>query len=288
MIYILIPALIIIIVIFVYVQSIGYRTSEYCIGTDKKLPGEVKFVVLSDLHDTDVTHDHNRKLLASIAEAEPDFVILAGDIVTSYAAKRRGSAVSYEFLADLAKEHKVYYGLGNHEQRFREDEKKFPGKYTEFVNYVKGLGIHLLSDAYADIEDKNIRIYGFDIPMEYYKRGVRNELPEGILTDTLGKPDGEMFNILLAHTPDHFAAYAAFGPDLVLSGHLHGGIIGVPGIGGMVSPQLSLFPKYAQGLYEKGSSRMIVSRGIGWHSVPVRIFNKAEIISVTLRPERVR
>ena len=281
MIHILIAALVLVAVVFIYRESSGYNIVKYELTTDKDI-SPVRFVMLSDLHDTDVTRDHNKGLIESIASLEPDFVVLAGDMITSYLQPRLESDTAYDFLRMLSERFTVYYGLGNHEQRYKAEPQKFAGKFDDLISYASGLGIKVLSDSFIDTDDNNIRIYGFDIPIENYKRGVTLKLPDDILGQTFQEVDRERYNILIAHTPDFFADYAKWGPDLVLSGHLHGGIIGVPGIGGIISPQLRLFPKYDFGRYEKDDTTMIVSRGIGWHSVPIRIFNKAEIVMITI------
>lgn len=281
LIYAITSVLVLAFVIFLYVQSSGYTTVEYEIQT-RKDTGPVRFVMISDLHDTDVTHDHNKKLLDSIMAFSPDFVVLAGDMITSYMEPTDRSATAFEFLKELSKRVAVYYGLGNHEQRYKAEPDRFPGKYEELEAYVKDLGISFLSDDKADICNGKIRIYGFDVPIENYRRAVSSTLPEGILNNTFGPLDDEKFNILLAHDPVYFDDYAAFGPDLVLSGHLHGGIVAIPGIGGVISPQLKLFPKYYGGRFDRDGVTMIVSRGIGWHSIPIRVFNKAEIVCVSI------
>ena len=270
------------VILFVYSQSSGYNIVEYHLDTHKDIRTPVRFVMLSDLHNTDVTHDHNRRLVESIEALSPDFVILAGDMITSYLEPVSSSQKAYELLSELSKRFKVYYGLGNHEQRYREEPSKFPGRFDELEDHVKSLGIEFLSDAYCDVADTGIRIYGFDIPIDNYKRAVRTHLPKDILKDVFGDADKDRYDILIAHAPDHFDDYAAWSPDLVLSGHLHGGMIAIPGIGGVISPQLKLFPKYDFGKYTKGDTTMIVSRGIGWHSIPIRIFNKAEIVLITI------
>lgn len=282
MIYIVIALLLAALAVFVYVQSSGYNIVEYELSTCKDIGGPVKFVMLSDLHDTDVTHDGNRRLLRSIESINPDFVILAGDMITSYMQPSYNSDVAFDFLRELANRFTVYYGVGNHEQRYKAEPERFVGKYDKLVEFVQKLGIHFLSDSYIDREEDKIRIYGFDIPIDNYRRAVKTYLPDGILNDRFGDSDDNKYNILIAHNPDFFDDYAAFGPDLVLSGHLHGGIVAIPGIGGVISPQLRLFPKYDFGTFTKGNTTMIVSRGIGWHTIPVRIFNKAEIVSVTI------
>ena len=286
MIYIIIALLLAALAVFVYVQSSGYNIVEYELSTCKDIGGPVKFVMLSDLHDTDVTHDGNRRLLRSIESINPDFVILAGDMITSYMQPSYNSDVAFDFLRELANRFTVYYGVGNHEQRYKAEPERFEGKYDKLVEFVQKLGIHFLSDSYIDREEDKIRIYGFDIPIDNYRRAVKTYLPDGILNDRFGDPDDNKYNILIAHNPDFFDDYAAFGPDLVLSGHLHGGIVAIPGIGGVISPQLRLFPKYDFGTFTKGNTTMIVSRGIGWHTIPVRIFNKAEIVSVTILQDK--
>lgn len=286
MIYIIIALLLAALAVFVYVQSSGYNIVEYELSTCKDIGGPVRFVMLSDLHDTDVTHDGNRRLLRSIESINPDFVILAGDMITSYMQPSYNSDVAFDFLRELANRFTVYYGVGNHEQRYKAEPERFAGKYDKLVEFVQKLGIHFLSDSYIDREEDKIRIYGFDIPIDNYRRAVKTYLPDGILNDRFGDPDEKKYNILIAHNPDFFDDYAAFGPDLVLSGHLHGGIVAIPGIGGVISPQLRLFPKYDFGTFTKGNTTMIVSRGIGWHTIPVRIFNKAEIVSVTILQDK--
>lgn len=286
MIYIIIALLLAALAVFVYVQSSGYNIVEYELSTCKDIGGPVRFVMLSDLHDTDVTHDGNRRLLRSIESINPDFVILAGDMITSYMQPSYNSDVAFDFLRELANRFTVYYGVGNHEQRYKAEPERFAGKYDKLVEFVQKLGIHFLSDSYIDREEDKIRIYGFDIPIDNYRRAVKTYLPDGILNDRFGDPDENKYNILIAHNPDFFDDYAAFGPDLVLSGHLHGGIVAIPGIGGVISPQLRLFPKYDFGTFTKGNTTMIVSRGIGWHTIPVRIFNKAEIVSVTILQDK--
>lgn len=92
--------------------------------------------------------------------------------------------------------------------------------------------------------------------MDYYKKLSRREMKVSYLNSLLGRPSSDEYNILIAHNPDYFKAYAAWGADLVLSGHVHGGIMRLPVLGGVLSPSLRLFPRYDGGLYteEKASA----------------------------------
>ena len=74
------------------------------------------------------------------------------------------------------------------------------------------------------------------------------DLPEDYLKEKFGDPDPERVSILIAHDPEHFDNYAKWHPDYVLSGHVHGGIVNIPFLGGVISPQLKFFPKYDAGL----------------------------------------
>ena len=150
----------------------------------------------------------------------------------------------------------------------------------------------LLENGNVLLPDAGIRIFGAEINMDYYKKLSRREMKVSYLNSLLGRPSSDEYNILIAHNPDYFKAYAAWGADLVLSGHVHGGIMRLPVLGGVLSPSLRLFPRYDGGLYteEKASaeekSRMILGRGLGTHTLPVRVFNPGELIVVHLDPER--
>ena len=92
-----------------------------------------------------------------------------------------------------------------------------------------------------------------------------------------------VFNILLSHRPELFDLYADRNIDLIFSGHAHGGQFRIPFIGGLVAPDQGLFPKYTSGVYKQNQSTMIVSRGLGNSIIPIRIFNRPEIVVVTLQ-----
>ena len=99
------------------------------------------------------------------------------------------------------------------------------------------------------------------------------------VTEALGAPKEGCYNVLLAHNPVYFDTYAAWGADLTLSGHLHGGIVRLPGIGGLLSPERRFFPAYSKGLYALDDDcQMYVSGGIG----KLRLLNPPEINFLTL------
>ena len=142
-----------------------------------------------------------------------------------------------------------------------------------------------LSNEAADL-DSDIRVYGLDLPKIAY-RPRSGEIPEGLLKETMGEPDPEKFCLLLAHSPLFFEEYAAWGADLTLSGHFHGGTIRLPLVGGVMTPQYQFFYPRCAGYFElpgKGreKSRMIVGRGLGTHSINIRLNDKPQVVVVRL------
>ena len=107
------------------------------------------------------------------------------------------------------------------------------------------------------------------------------EARTGDAADTGSKP----FTILLSHRPEMLNVYAEAGVDLVFTGHAHGGQWRLPGVGGLVAPGQGFFPKYTDGAHTSGSTTMYVSRGLGNSLMPVRIFNRPELVVVELHRE---
>ena len=78
---------------------------------------------------------------------------------------------------------------------------------------------------------------------------------------------------------------ARWGADLTVSGHIHGGLMRLPVLGGVISPRLCLFPHYDGGRFTKAGREMILSRGLGTHTLPIRIFNPGELVVIHLKPK---
>ena len=120
--------------------------------------------------------------------------------------------------------------------------------------------------------------------MEFFFLVAKNtDLEENFMEKSLQKINRNEYNILLSHTPFYFEDYEKWGADLILAGHVHGGIIRLPFVGGLLSPNRHFFPKYDLGRYDKNKSTMIVTKGLGGSKVLVRINCKPEIVKITLK-----
>lgn len=302
----------IIILLLLYLGN-NWLQVTHCQVNVKGLPQSFagfRIVLLSDLHAKEFGRE-NKRLAAVIDREKPDLIIAAGDLINSTADD--GSAF-LNLLKGLDGKYPVYFSLGNHEQIVRErDREQNTRVYQEFVKQVQEAGGVVLDNQQAEIKRgrESIALYGFTSMLYHYlperaaaaqlKSGLtsvlahysgRNtaywegsELKADFIEKKLGRaPDGQT-TILLAHNPKYLAEYADWGADLVLAGHIHGGMIRLPFIGGVFSPDISLFPTYQAGLYREGNTALYVSRGLGLSVIPFRVFNPPEVAVLTLLPE---
>lgn len=262
------------------------ETVEYEIFTDKlsKEWDGYSIVFLSDLHDN-CFGSGNSELLSKIQLCNPKLVLIGGDMPTVKRWRREGFDELSRLLMHLTEKYPVYYALGNHEQRMREEAESYPGWWKDFYLSVRQSGAKFLINNSARIESSEgcMVINGITLSKEFYKKGHVRSMPEGYISRRLGKADEHCFNILLAHNPLFFDRYAAWGADLTLAGHFHGGTIRIPGLGGLMTPQLQFFSPYARGRLTRGKAQMIVSGGLGTHSINVRICNLPQLINIIVR-----
>ncbi len=238
--------------------------------TSDKIKKEAVFVLLSDLHACQIGKE-NEKLKKLIQSAAPDFICIAGDMTIK---NGRHTRRTLSFLTGLAQIYPVYYAPGNHEIRM-------PG-YGDYKEALQEAGICYLENKSAAVAE-NLWITGLDLPEYWYhKCWQKRKLTPAELEELLGAKKKSVFAILLAHNPEYFEQYAAWGADLVLSGHIHGGIARLPFLGGVISPSLRLFPRYDAGEFKKRDSQMIVSRGLGMHHIRLRFFNRPEVSVIKL------
>ena len=242
-----------------------------------------RIAVLADLHDHRFP-DGGEDLLAGIQAAKPAAVLCAGDMVTA-----RDGRYAYEHAEELicriAQKYPVYLSDGNHELRMRELPENYEHAYEKYVSRIEQAGAVILYNKRVNVTACGMRIAltGYGQPLRTYNRIHPVPITSADLEERLGKPDPSRFNLLLAHYPDPFEAYAQWGADLTLSGHVHGGIIRLPLIGGLVGSSLKPFPKYDKGCFEDGEKKMIVSAGLGCHTIPIRFLNPPELVVITVR-----
>lgn len=252
----------------------------------------LSFVVLADLHNKTIGNN-NRRLLKKILEQKPDFVIIAGDLITKGKPSYPGNA--YNLIKNLSEHYPIYYAYGNHEQAFEDTifqtnertYKEYMALYDSWDNYkeeLKQLGVHLLDNKSIILQYKDIEltITGLSIESDFYRRGKDIKLRLNDINNKVGNRNRKGYQILIAHNPIYFKEYVSWGADLVLSGHIHGGLVRIPCIGGVISPQVKFFPKYDAGHFNEMDQHMVVSRGLGTHSSMPRFLNPPELVVIRL------
>ena len=281
----------------------------------KQVRYPVRLVFIADLHEKSYGKD-NEALVEAIDSLSPDAVLVGGDLIVSGRVKREARKQhgeegggpddtgwmqhSLSLMRRLGRISPVWFVSGNHEGRLSY-YKEYRQYNNLFIEEMEKAGVRFLHNGCVDPcaeahggADSGIRLRGLELPMRYYKKFTKTELTQEELGRMLGEADPSVYTVLLTHMPVYFEQYAAWGADLCLCGHVHGGLMRLPLIGGVMGTRPNLFPKYSGGQYSypKGSgesgeiSEMVLTCGLGMHTLPIRIFNPGEISCVDLLPDQ--
>ncbi|MGB8453787.1 MAG: metallophosphoesterase [Anaerocolumna sp.] len=270
-------------IMYVFIENKNLEIKYYQIHS-KRIPNAfngVRFVILADLHNNKFGKD-NEKLIDKISKINPDYILVAGDMVVS--SEPDNLEAPYHLLSVLIGKYPIYYSLGNHEQRLVPEVTLHYKSYAKYKINLQELGVQFLENEQVTISrnDENIAITGLVIGMDYFNKLKQPGMTTEYIQNLVGIPQNKCYNILIAHNPVYFNFYAEWGADLIVSGHVHGGIIRLPGLGGIISPQYKFMPKYDAGKFEMNDKIMLVSKGLGLHTIKLRIHNRPELMVVTL------
>lgn len=249
-------------------QNDGLMLTRYTAalpGLPEELEG-LTLVQVSDLHSKRLG-EGQELLLNTISQAKPDVILLTGDLVDGRYPELEPALELARGAAALAP---TYYVTGNH-------ETSLPRKTLEQIeNGLEAEGVVLLDNRTEELS----------LP------GGGTMVLTGLCDDNLGDGTLERLSVswpenavtvLLAHEPQYIENYAASGVDLAFCGHAHGGQIRLPLVGGLFAPGQGFLPKYTAGIYQLGETQMVVSRGIGGSLFPQRVWNRPEVVAVTLK-----
>lgn len=254
--------------------SYNWLTVSKFTVTDDKISGSFRIVLISDLHEHRFGGG-NEKLAEKIREQSPDLIIIDGDMINSDSENADTAVEVVRRLNGIAP---VYYSLGNHEYDY------MAAGHGELPEELEAAGAEVLNYKNIDIEIKGNRIrlgglyeYGFETSMqsEEVNAGVTEYLEQYTGTDR--------YLIMCAHRPESFYPWDTadqWGIDLVLSDHLHGGQVIIPGVGGLYNPLDGFFAEFDYGQYKLGDSDMIITRGLGSNLKMLPRFNNPPEIAV--------
>lgn len=279
---ILISVCFLIVCIISYFENRQFRVTEYTISSDKirKCFHQFYIVHISDLHNA-CYGEHNSLLIHKIQELKPDVILVTGDMIVGKPnCDVKHAADTLKQFAGIAP---VYMSMGNHELRTMLYRDIYGSMWDDFSHEL-GDSITILQDECVTIqrEEHAIYLHGLNLTPELYKRFRKTPMKNDYLNNVFGMKSDSEYHIFMAHNPDYFEDYAAWGADLTLSGHVHGGMIRLPILGGLLSPMIRFFPRYDKGVFEIKENRMVLSGGLGNHTYKFRVNNYPEIVSIHL------
>ncbi len=234
----------------------------------EKMGDGIRIAHISDLHKRRFGRD-NVRLCQAVKRENPDIIFITGDLISR---TEKNFTIAGNTVRQLAEIAPVCMIFGNHEQDLSPELK------AEFVSVVSKNGADVLRNEsrIADIKGRRLKIFGLEESYDVYKvnGGYRDlkVLEKADITELVGDcPDGEV--LLMAHNPFFGEAYSQWGAKYTFSGHVHGGIVRIFGIG-LLSPERKPLPKVSKGIYSYGNSKLLVSAGLG----KKRLFNPSEIV----------
>lgn len=243
---------------------------------EDKADSLIHMVVLADLHDN-VFEEKNEKLVKKVLDQHPDFVLMPGDMLNG---KSKDASIPCELISQLSKEVPVYFSLGNHEIDY------INNGHPELIKEIEAAGAVVLEEDYIDLVVNGIPVrlggmysYAFGNDGEDHAEAT----PEPTKTFLKEFQSTDSLKIMMAHRPDSFIfgdASKVWDIDLVVSGHIHGGQVVLPFLGGLYGGDQGFFPEYVHGMYKKDKIHMFLTSGLGSHIEKLPRFNNPPEIAV--------
>jgi predicted MPP superfamily phosphohydrolase len=222
-----------------------------------------RIVQLTDLHCGPFASERRvARWVAAANRLEADLVAVTGDLIAS------GSTfvpVVARALGALRGRDGVYACMGNHDY-FTEGES--------MATALSDNGLAVLRNQGVAIERGGDRLFVAGVDDTWTGR---DDLDQTLSARPAGVP-----TVLLAHDPALFPGAAARGVELTLSGHTHGGQLGVPFFARRWN-LARVMTRFASGFYRDGASTLYVNHGLGTTGVPIRWLVAPEIAVLTLR-----
>ena len=267
-------------VVSALLSTYGLMVTHYEAGSSK-LTAPVRIVHLTDLHNSEFG-ESNSRLTKKVAEQEPDLILITGDLLNS---NEERTDIAEDVIRSLAEIAPVYVSYGNHEASY---EKRYGIDLSDL--YIKaGAKVLEFESEIVGINNQTLCLagfYGYGMPAKYLSKseGVEKEV---VFMQGLEEQDD--YTILLCHMPMSWLrlnAVEEWHLDCVLCGHVHGGQIRFPLIGGLWAPDQGWFPGKDCGMYlsKDGFRFMELSRGLGNTDKVPRFNNIPEIVVLDLIP----
>ncbi len=244
------------------IRHVSYEVSL----ADKADVSDLHIVMISDLH---LGALGSERRLASIVEEinalSPDLVCIAGDFFDTDFSEIRDPEKAIETIKGIASTYGVYACFGNHDA----------GKtFAQMQTFMESCGIRVLHDEYVIIDKRLVLIGRMDpSPIGGYGERGRAELSSFFVRE-----DDSLPVIVLDHNPASIHTYSDE-VDLILSGHTHKGQLFPANL------LTGLLYTVDHGYYrqDESSPHVIVTSGVGYWGMPMRVGTDSEIVSIHIR-----
>ena len=251
-------------------SSIKIRKSSFIRGNKS-----FKILMFGDLHySKNYSIKKLKKLKKVVACSNPDYLIIAGDLIdsTNFIYSHSSKEILLDWIQELAQICIVLIVLGNHDICYYQSKllSDFNSAFWKEINKIKNVYVSHYNKFY---QDDSVNIYLHEEGLDYYKNSIENK---DILIANLKKANfnisKDKVNILVIHSPillsDSLVSSLIGDFDFIFSGHMHNGI--VPGFidkfiknnKGLIAPNKKLFPDNARGIKKIGNALLIINGGI--------------------------
>jgi predicted MPP superfamily phosphohydrolase len=238
-------------------------------GLSRNLDG-IRLLQISDIHTGSYFGTgYLQEVVHIINKQKADIIAITGDYVNFDPDELQ---IYLPILRQLHAQIGIYGSLGNH------DHYMTGIKHKQLCTMIRSTGIDLLINNARTLQINNadLIIAGTD------NTGFNQKF--GDLTQTFDGVSKEATSILMAHDPTYWKMEILDSglADLTLSGHTHGGQIGIELLGEAYSPAQFVYEQWS-GLYMQHDKYLYVNRGLGTVGPPIRVGIPPEITVITLR-----
>lgn len=260
-------------------SAIGLRVSEYTLNAPVSDP--IRIVELCDLHNSQFG-PQNQQLIRTVSQEDPDLIFLTGDLIN---ADNPDLSIALELIRELSQIAPVYACYGNHELMYEETFQ------TDVAELYSQAGANFLDFSWQEITVAHtiLRVgglYGYCLPQQYLATHEARQEECDFLTQF---QQTQHPTLLLCHLPVSWmgAALESWDVNFIFSGHLHGGQVVLPLLGGLYAPDLGYFPGQLEGIYasQDGHSALVLSAGLGSSEWVPRLNNIPQVVVVNLMPK---
>lgn len=232
------------------------------------LPTELegfRILHLSDLHARKFWDPAYDDLISRVRAKPPDLIAFTGDFVEDKHDHRKARATVERLINSLVSRLGTVAILGNHDGDLI---RPFLSKLN-----LRMIGRRRLS---FQSGDATLELIGI--------AGVEREDFDPAFLHSLGRKCSGTVRVVLSHYPDLIRKSGFLEPDVFLTGHTHGGQVCLPG-GYPIIGHDSLPKRLVRGINRIHNTWLVVNRGLGFSSLPIRMFCPAEVIEISLRKE---